>query len=117
MLKVIRDIFRHTIREKLPKLENTLTVQFRPEEVDAETYLVLLAGVAKDPETAKRLMEEYNVTTGPDLLAVLPKRQIHWRRRLRLWIQGLEGSLTNDPYELLLWPSGDGSNYLKEHPE
>lgn len=113
MFKVIRDIFRRTTHENLPKLENTLTSQYDRLNIGDDELLIMLAGIAKDPVEAKRLMKEYEVENALELLRVIPKRQINWRRRLRSYLQGLEGSVTNDPYPQLLWPDGSGENYLK----
>lgn len=113
MIRVIRDIFRRTIREKLPKLENTFTSKYDRATIGDDEMLIMLAGVAKDPMEARRLMQEYEVTDALALLAVLPKRKINWRRRLRSYLQGLEGSMTNDPYPDLLWPKNGGRNFLK----
>ena len=74
----------------------------------------MLAGVAKDPMEARRLMADYHASNALELLKVLPKRQINWRRRLRSWIQGVEGSSSTDPYKALLWPDGTGTNYLEK---
>jgi len=113
MFKVIRDIFRRTVRETLPKLENTFTSDYDPESIGDDELLIMLAGVAKDPMEARRLMTDYEASNAVELLKKLPKRQIHWRRRLRSYLQGLEGSVTNDPYNALLWPKNDGENYLQ----
>lgn len=112
MIKVIRDIFARTIREQLPKLENTLTASYDLSLMGDDERLIMLAGVAKDPVEARRLMEAYSATNALELLKVLPKRQINWRRRLRSWVQGVEGSSSTDPYKALLWPDGSGTNYL-----
>lgn len=113
MIRVIRAIFRRTVRENLPKLENTLTSKYDRAAIGDDELLIMLAGVAKDPVEARRLMSEYEVANALELLKVIPKRQIHWRRRLRSYLQSLEGSVTNDPYEQLLWPEGKGKNYLR----
>lgn len=113
MFKVIRDIFRRTEREKLPKLENTLTSAYDRLAIGDDELLIMLAGVAKDPVEARKLMDEYEVGSAVELLKVMPRRKIHWRRRLRSYLQGLEGSVTNDPYPELLWPDGKGRNYLR----
>lgn len=112
MIKVIKDIFARTIREQLPKLENTLTAQYDLSLMGEDERLIMLAGVAKDPIEARRLMNDYHAPNALELLKVLPKRQINWRRRLRSWIQGVEGSSSSDPYRELLWPDGSGTNYL-----
>lgn len=113
MFRVAKAIFARTIREHLPKLENTLTAEYDITRLGDDERLIMLAGVAKDPVEARRLMDDYQCTSALDLLDVLPKRKIHWRRRLRLYIQGIEGSVSNDPYERLLWPDGSESNRLK----
>jgi len=112
MLRVIRDIFKRTVREKLPKLENTLTSPYDKRTLTSDEELIMLAGVVKDPLEARRLMIEYGTTNATELLKILPKRKINWRRRLKAYLQGLEGSTTNDPFPDLLWPNGDGRNRL-----
>ena len=112
MFKVLRQIFGKTVHEQLPRLENSLTAPYDPLLINDDELLILLAGVAKDPREARRLMDEYHVTTAHDLFKVLPKRKIHWRRRLKRWTQSVEGSLSTDPYNELLWPDGSGKNYL-----
>lgn len=112
MFRVLKAIFAKTVRESLPKLENTLTAKYNPLDIGEEEYLILMAGVAKDPEEARRLMRTYNASTAFELFKVLPKRKVNWRRRLRLYTQSLEGSMNSDPYKQLLWPDGSGTNYL-----
>ena len=62
MFKVIRDIFRRTVRETLPKLENTFTSDYDPESIGDDELLIMLAGVAKDPMEARRLMTDYEAS-------------------------------------------------------
>lgn len=114
MFKLIKSIFAKTLHEQLPRLENTLTADYDPAFLSDDEYLILLAGVAKDPNEARRLMEEYHVSTAHELLQVLPKKKINWLRRWKRWTQSLEGSYNSDPFPDLLWPDGSGQNYLEK---
>lgn len=112
MFRFIRSIFAKTLHEQLPRLENTLTTAYDPRLLSDDELLILLAGVAKDPSEARRLMQEYGVDNAMALLDVLPKRKINWRRRWKRWTQSIEGSLNSDPFLDLLYPDGSGKNYL-----
>lgn len=113
MIRVIKHILRRTIREQLPRLENSLTARYDPMALNDDERLILLAGVAKDPAEARRIMSEYGATNAIELLKLLPKRKINWRGRLHRWLLSLEGSYQSDPYSDLLWPSGHSENRLK----
>ena len=112
MFRLLRRIFAKTLHEQLPRLDNSLTTAYNPLLLSDDELIILLAGVAKSPTEARRLMEEYGVDNAYALLKVLPKKKINWKRRWKRWTQSLEGSLNNDPYPDLLYPDGSGKNYL-----
>ncbi len=112
MFRLLKRIFAKTAHEQLPRLQNTLTTRYNPLLLSDDELLILLAGVAKDPSEARRLMIEYEVSNAHELLAVLPKRKVNWLRRWKQWTQSLEGSYNSDPYQDRLWPGGSGKNYL-----
>lgn len=113
MIRLIKHIFRRTIREQLPRLENSYTTRYDPASISEDEHLILLAGVAKDPAEARRIMAEYGAPNAVELLKLLPKHKIDWRGRVKRWLLSLEGSYQTDPYKDVLWPPGHSDNRLK----
>lgn len=112
LIRLYKHIFRRSIRESLPRLENSLTVGYHRESLTIDEELILLRGVAKDPAEARRMMKEYGAANAIELLKLLPAHKINWRRRLRRWLLTLEGSHQSDPTQDKLWPVNHSQNYL-----
>lgn len=53
--------------------------------------LLMMAGVARSPQEARRLMQKHGVTSAAALLDILPAPRPVWRRRLKIIIQRIEG--------------------------
>ncbi len=112
MLSAIKSLFTLKPREKLPRLRNSLSTSFDLQELPPDIELILLTGRVKDPESARRLMEKYGVDNAPDLLKLLPKRRINWRRKLGNMIMRLEGSQATNPYLKHLQPDNEGKKWV-----
>lgn len=117
LLRLYKHIFRRSIRESLPRLDNSLTVNYDRTALTEDERLILLRGVAKDPAEARRIMREYGASNAVELLALLPKPKINWRRRLRRWLLTLEGSHQSDPSKDSFWPPGHSNNYIERRSE
>lgn len=86
------------IRRNLPRLHQSLMADVDPATLTADEYLILLAGLVKDDDEARKLMAKYKVTSAPELLRVLPPPKVDRWRKLRRWIQALEGSEATNPH-------------------
>lgn len=98
MRAFMRYLFGENIRDKLPHLERDVWTDYDPVGLDPEIYLVLMAGVAPDPQTAQDLMRQYNVTTAGALLVKLPKRRLNLMKKLKALTLKLEGAYATDPH-------------------
>lgn len=117
LLRLARHILKRSIREHLPRLENSLTVAYDPATLTEDERLILLRGVAKDPGEARRIMQEYGAANAVELLAMLPKPKINVRRRVKRWLLGLEGSHLSDPTKDKFWPPNHSQNYIERRSE
>lgn len=112
MLSAIKRMFTLKLREKLPRLSNTLTTSFDTASLPPDIELILLTGRVKDPEAARKLMEKYGVDNAPDLLKLLPKRRINWKKKLQNLIMRIEGSQPTNPYLKRLYPPEQNKNWV-----
>ena len=85
---------------KIARLPTDLVTPFTFLDIDRESELVMMAGAAKDPTAAGKLLKKYNVTTAAQLLPLLPKhKKPSLQSRLLRWAQRLEGSHSYDQLE------------------
>jgi hypothetical protein len=71
-----------------------------------------LTGRVKDPEAAQKLMDKYGVDNAPDLLKLLPKRRVNWKKKLANIVMRLEGSQATNPYLKRLSPPEQHKNWV-----
>ncbi len=83
--------------DRLPRLPSGYKVDFDPDGLTWDELQVLGAMGAKDKLGVKRLMDEYDVETVPELLAVLPRKKIDYKHRFMNWLRRLEGSSETPP--------------------
>ena len=101
MRHLIRYLTHVDRREKLPRLANTLTNQYSAADIDdKEIELVLMMGVAKDPEGARQVLNRYGVSTAAELLPLLPEPRANWRERLHRWFIWICGAYEHDPHNV-----------------
>ncbi|MBN8594807.1 MAG: hypothetical protein J0M33_23830 [Anaerolineae bacterium] len=89
---------KETRKDKLPRLAPSLTTYWKPEDLDDQIELMMMSGRFRDVYAAREWLEQCQVQTAREALALLPKRKRKsWLHRLKLWAQGLEGSYPTDP--------------------
>ena len=95
MRKIIRYLYK---QQKIFAASGDIRSEYDVMEMDRDVELIILAGRAKDPTGAARLMQKYNVSTASELLPLLPKRhRPSVRARMRQWVQRLLGVTEYDP--------------------
>lgn len=99
MMRLISYFFGIKLRERLPQLHRQVWSPFDATDVDPEIHLILMAGVAPDPDAAADLLREYKVTTAAELLTLLPRRSFNIMRKLRNLLMRIEGSYPSDPHK------------------
>ena len=113
MIRVIKHIFRRTIREQLPRLQNTLTSQYDPASISDDERLIMQAGVVKSPQEARRLLTAYNATNAVELLTMLPDHRPDYKKRFQRFLFSIEGSYPSNPYKHRLRPENSTESYLE----
>lgn len=98
MKQLIKYLFRLSRQSRLPHLETSLVTKTDAAIAPDEIRLVLMTGLVRDEAGARALLLRYNVTTAAELLPLLPKPRPPVLRRLRAWIQLLEGAYSSDPH-------------------
>jgi hypothetical protein len=67
-------------------------------QLDDDSRILIMAGLAKDELQAQRLMADYEAVTAWDVLTKLPnKKRRGLKHRLLDWLRRSEGSYEHDP--------------------
>lgn len=99
MMRLIRYFFGIKLRDRLPQLQHRVWSPFDSTSVDPEIHLILMAGIAPDPDAATDLLRQYKVATAAELLAALPRRSFNLKRKIRNLLMRIEGSYPTDPHK------------------
>lgn len=86
-----------TRRRRIPDLPRHFVTAYKPDELDADTRLLMMAGRSRDPRRVRHLEEVYGAR-GAELLDLLPppRRATVWER-LAAFGRRIEGSF---PYRV-----------------
>ena len=95
-------------REYLPHIPSTFRTDFDPAQVGDDEHLIMLAGLARDPAGAKRVMDKNEVESALELELIRPQPKVNMRQRFIHWLMRLEGSTPHEPVI---------SKYLKEQKQ
>lgn len=98
MRTLYRYLTRTTRQHNLPRLKGRYRNEFDRGGLDADAELILLAGIARDEYEAGKLLTNAN-TTAPEFLKHLPKPKIDYWRRIRGWLNSIEGAYESDPHK------------------
>lgn len=99
-MKLLRDLIRYfRPKKRFRRAPNTVLNPYVLRESDEQLRLLMLAGVARDPDDARLLLHRYNVKTAGEVIDRLPRRKKRtFKQRLIHLLRKMEGHQPGNPY-------------------